>query len=147
MIKGADTLPAQKMSLLHATIMAPLCATACNSTEDALALARCNESLKALVTHTYVLKAGPGAFACIRADAKTRPEKALLRDSCAVGGAQFEEVIYPARPLPTIPPSWWDLKEGENVSYGSLGEGDWYSIAYRKRIGSAEAWFMCAGWL
>lgn len=136
-----------KMSLLRAAMAAALCAAACNSTEDALTLAHCDTALKPLVSHTYVLKAGPGAFACVRADAKTRHEQTLLRHSCAVGGARFEEVIYPARPLPTIPPDWWDLMEGENVSYGSLGEGDWFSIAYRKRIGSAEAWFMCAGWL
>lgn len=126
-----------------------LCVSACNSTEDALSIMRCDQLLKPLVSRTFVQKAGPGAFACVRADATTKAQQALLREHCAVGGAPFEEVTYPARPLPIIPPKWWELKEGEDVSYTSLvaDGGAWQSIAYRKRIGHTELWFLCAGWL
>jgi hypothetical protein len=110
---------------------------------------RCEQRLQPLVTQTFVQKAGPGAFACVRADATTKADEALMREHCAVGREPFEEVTYPARPLPMIPPKWWELKEGEDVLYSSLSTdgGAWQSFAYRKNIGVAEVWFMCAGWL
>lgn len=134
--------------LLRVAMPALLCITACSSTEDALAIMRCDRVLKPLVTQTFVQKAGPGAYACMRADAATKSEQALVRDHCAVGGASFEEVTYPARAQSDIPKKWWDLKDGDDVSYAALvtDGGAWESFAYRRQIGSTDVWLVCASW-
>lgn len=141
--------PPLKPWLIRAALTALPCLASCNSTKDALAIMRCDQQLQSLVTQTYVQKAGPGAFACLRADALTKADQTSLREHCAVGHEPTEEVIYPARPLPMIPPKWWALRDGENVSYASLisDGGAWQGLAYRKKVGAAEVWFMCAGWL
>lgn len=117
----------------------------CGADKRALAIARCDASVLAYVTHTESNWLGKDHFAIVRVEVpRTAVESA--RRACVLAQGAYLTVEYPEYPLPKAMPDWWDLHDGEHVEFHgeTKDQGAWVGFGYRKATDSGELWLLYA---
>jgi hypothetical protein len=124
-----------------------LCASGCAAKRHTLEKLHCDTRLSDLVTHTLKNEFNIGSFACARFETTSAEAKQRLTSGCHVFRSPFESLTYPGAPLPTVPPPWWDLHDGDAVEYAfyASDDGYWEGLAYRKATEKGYLWYLCGG--